>query len=61
MDRQDKQGTRLPIKVDSTSNGEYEPIPISEVNERANRLALQLAEQHAKRSAQRHPVRSSVL
>ena len=25
----DSEGIRLPIKIDSTSNGEYEPIPIS--------------------------------
>ena len=28
----DKDGVRLPIKIDSTSNGEYEPIPISKRN-----------------------------
>ena len=28
----DRDGVRLPIKIDSTSNGEYEPIPISKRN-----------------------------
>lgn len=52
MDRFDTDGTRLPIKIDSTSNGEYEPIPISPVNERANRLALQQATENARRTGQ---------
>jgi|TARA_B100000809_G_scaffold103302_1_gene101935 predicted TIM-barrel fold metal-dependent hydrolase len=52
MDRIDKEGNRLPIKIDSTSNGEYEPIPISPINERANKLALQLAGENARRSGQ---------
>lgn len=52
IDRLDKDGTRLPIKIDSTSNGEYEPIPISAINEQANKLALQRADDNAKRSAQ---------
>jgi uncharacterized protein len=52
IDKFDKDGTRLPIKIDSASNGEYEPIPISIVNERANRLALEMADKHAKRKAQ---------
>ena len=52
MDQIDKEGNRLPIKIDSTSNGEYEPIPISPINERANKLALQLAGENARRSGQ---------
>jgi predicted TIM-barrel fold metal-dependent hydrolase len=51
MDKYDEEGTRLPIKIDSTSNGEYEPIPISMVNQQANKLALDLAGENAKRSA----------
>lgn len=31
---------RLPIKLDSTSNGEYEPIPLTPVQRHANRVAL---------------------
>ena len=32
MTRIDPEGTRLPIKIDSTSNGEYPPIPVGERN-----------------------------
>jgi len=52
MDKLDQSGTRLPIKIDSTSNGEYEPIPISATNEQANRLALAQADKNAKQLAQ---------
>ncbi len=43
MDKSDKDGIRLPIKIDSTSNGEFEPVPVSPVNAQANRLALERA------------------
>ena len=45
----DPDGSRLPIKVDSTSNGEFEPIPLSPMNVEANRLARSWAERNAKR------------
>lgn len=51
-DSQDKDGTRLPIKIDSTSNGEYEPVPISLINEQANTLALDWASENARRTGQ---------
>jgi uncharacterized protein len=35
----DPAGRRLPIKLDSTSNGEFPPIPLSRTNRWANRLA----------------------
>ena len=35
----DPEGKRLPIKLDSTSNGEFVPIPLDATNRRANRLA----------------------
>lgn len=50
MDKSDKDGIRLPIKIDSTSNGEYEPIPISPINEKGNRLALEQATENARRT-----------
>ena len=50
-DRHDPQGTRLPIKLDSTSNGEFEPLPLKPVNLEANRLGHQAAASNAKRSA----------
>src|SRR4051812_31127315 len=41
--RIDPEGKRLPIKLDSTSNGEFVPVPLSSVNRAANRLAHELA------------------
>ena len=48
--RYDPDGTRLPIKIDSTSNGEFAPIPLSKANQVANDLALEKATSAAKRS-----------
>jgi hypothetical protein len=48
----DREGVRLPIKIDSTSNGEYEPIPISKRNHEGNRLALDWATENAKHKGQ---------
>jgi predicted TIM-barrel fold metal-dependent hydrolase len=45
----DSDGTRLPIKLDSTSNGEFTPVPLSPRNRLANRLAHEAANTHAKR------------
>ena len=49
MTRHDPDGSRLPIKIDSTSNGEYEPIPIGRRNEEANRRARERSTAHANR------------
>ena len=49
MDRLDNDGIRLPIKIDSTSNGEYEPIPITTRNEQGNKLALDWATKSSRR------------
>ena len=46
----DPQGVRLPIKLDSTSNGEFEPVPLTAANVVANRMAHQAATRNAKRS-----------
>ena len=35
----DPEGRRLPIKLDSTSNGEFVPVPLWPANRAANRLA----------------------
>src|SRR5688500_1501291 len=35
----DPEGKRLPIKLDSTSNGEFVPVPLSAANRAANHLA----------------------
>ncbi len=44
------EGHRLPIKLDSTSNGEFEPVPLAAVNRAGNRLAHEAASANAKRS-----------
>lgn len=48
--RNDPDGLRLPIKIDTTSNGEFEPIPLSKANEAANRLALEQSTRNARRT-----------
>jgi uncharacterized protein len=45
----DPEGSRLPIKLDTTSNGEFVPVPLSPANRAANRLAHEAAEQNSKR------------
>jgi predicted TIM-barrel fold metal-dependent hydrolase len=45
----DPEGKRLPIKLDSTSNGEFVPIPLDATNRRANRLAQERATENARR------------
>ena len=45
----DPEGKRLPIKLDSTSNGEFVPIPLDATNRRANHLAQRWASENAKR------------
>jgi predicted TIM-barrel fold metal-dependent hydrolase len=47
--RIDPEGKRLPIKLDSTSNGEFVPVPLSSVNRAANRLAHELAFHHSRK------------
>ncbi len=47
--RFDPEGRRLPIKLDSTSNAEYVPIPLERRNRHANELAQQAATRNAKR------------
>jgi hypothetical protein len=45
----DPDGRRLPIKLDSTSNGEFVPVPLSAANRAANRLAHSSASENARR------------
>jgi predicted TIM-barrel fold metal-dependent hydrolase len=45
----DPEGQRLPIKLDTTSNGEFVPVPLSAANRAANQMALEAATQNAKR------------
>ncbi len=43
------QGTRLPIKLDTATNGEYAPIPLATVHHEARRRALEAAGDNATR------------
>ena len=45
----DPDGNRLPIKLDSTSNGEFVPVPLSLQNLEANKLAQKCAGENARR------------
>jgi predicted TIM-barrel fold metal-dependent hydrolase len=45
----DPEGKRLPIKLDSTSNGEFMPLPLDAVGRRANELAQRRASENARR------------
>lgn len=45
----DPEGTRLPVKLDATSNGEFAPVPLNEENRRANEHARLQATDNAKR------------
>jgi len=45
----DPEGRRLPIKLDTTSNGEFVPVPLSAANRAANRLAHESASTNSKR------------
>jgi predicted TIM-barrel fold metal-dependent hydrolase len=50
--RHDPDGSRLPIKVDTTTNGEFAPIPLDPVHRQARHLALEAATSHARRLGQ---------
>ncbi len=45
----DPEGRRLPIKLDTTTNGEFAPVPLDESLRRANRLASEWASTFAKK------------
>ncbi|MEX1993892.1 MAG: amidohydrolase family protein [Steroidobacteraceae bacterium] len=47
--RIDPDGRRLPIKLDTTSNGEFEPVPLAPANRHANHLAQEAATRNARR------------
>ena len=50
LDNEDAEGTRLPIKLDTTSNGEYLPLALRKEHRLANELALQSATRNAKQT-----------
>jgi predicted TIM-barrel fold metal-dependent hydrolase len=47
--RNDPDGTRLPIKLDATTNGEFAPIPLAPVHRHARAIALEAATACARR------------
>ena len=47
--RNDPAGTRLPIKLDTTTNGEFAPIALAPVHHEANRMGLEAAAVNARR------------
>src|SRR5688572_19082720 len=47
--RHDPAGRRLPVKLDTTTNGEFAPIPLDPVHHEANALAHETASLNAKR------------
>ena len=50
--RHDPDGSRLPIKLDTTTNGEFAPVPLEPVHRQARHLALDAATSHARRLGQ---------
>ena len=46
--KNDPDGIRLPIKIDATSNGEFLPQPISQINSIANKIALNNADNNSR-------------
>ena len=49
MTNRDPQGIRLPIRIDTTSNGEFVPVPLKKRNILGNMLAHELASDNARR------------
>lgn len=45
----DPDGARLPVKLDATSNGEFEPIPLEPIHHYANLMARKAATENARR------------
>ena len=45
----DPEGTRLPIKLDTTTNAEFAPVPLSPANRAANRMARAQATLHSRK------------
>ena len=46
--RHDPEGLRLPVKLDTATNGEFAPIPLGAVHRLANETALREATRHAR-------------
>jgi uncharacterized protein len=52
MPELDPDGHRLPVKLDSTSNGEFAPVPLDDSHRHANHLAREWAGELAKKLGQ---------
>ena len=50
--RHDPDGMRLPIKLDTTTNGEFAPVPLEPVHRHARHLAIDAATRHARKLGQ---------
>jgi len=48
--RHNPKGRRLPIKLDSTSNGEFAPLPLDPISRVANTEARDAATAHARKA-----------
>ena len=48
--RNDPDGTRLPIKLDATTNGEFAPVPLEPVHREARFRAMEAATANANAS-----------
>ena len=48
----DPDGRKLPVKLDSTSNGEFAPVPLDESHRHANHLAREWASELAHKLGQ---------
>lgn len=49
MSVRDPDGVRLPVRIDSTSNGEFEPVPLNMHSQKANALAFEQATDNARK------------
>ncbi len=47
-EQHDPKGRRLPIKLDTTTNGEFAPLPLEPIHRQARRLASDRASENAK-------------
>ena len=45
----DPEGRRLPVRFDTTSNGEYAPLPLTAEQRLANQLSHEAASDHSRR------------
>ncbi len=49
MTDRDPEGSRLPLRIDTTSNGEFAPVPLEQRNVQGNSLAHEMATENAHR------------